>query len=133
MFFYLLSVLFYLRSDQDSKVQSLKSKVGRGNPASGYTQHATRSTPSLSPGTFSSSMFYWLSLGTFVLALLSKTAVSPFPVVLLSLAWWRRGRVTSTDVWRSTPFFTVSLVLGLVTGWFERQETALERTGGRPD
>ena len=119
MFFYLLSLLFYLRSDQESKVQSLTSKVGSQNPASN-TQHATRSTPSLSPVTFSSSLFYWLSLGTFVLALLSKTAVSPFPVVLLGLAWWQRGKVTSRDVWRSAPFFTVSLVLGLVTVWFER-------------
>jgi tetratricopeptide (TPR) repeat protein len=118
MFFYLLSLLFYLRSNQESKVQSLKSKVGSRNPASNSTQHATRNTPS--------SLYYWLSLGTFVLALLSKTAVSPFPLVLLGLAWWQRGRVTSHEVWRSAPFFAASLALGLVTVWFERQETALD-------
>src|ERR1035441_8441992 len=125
MFFYLLSLLFYLRSNQESKVQSLKSKVGSRNPASNYTQHATRNTPS-SPVTFPSSLFYWLSLSAFVLALLSKTAVSPFPLVLLGLAWWQRGKVKRRDVWRSVPFFAASLALGLVTVWFERQETALD-------
>ena len=120
MFFYLLSLLLYLRFEQQSKqskVQSLESKVGSQNPASSDTQHAPRNMP----------LFYWLSLSAFVLALLSKTAVAPLPLVLLGLAWWQRGRVTRRDVWRSAPFFTASLVLGLVTVWFERTyQTAFE-------
>src|ERR1035438_1735637 len=120
MVFYLASLLFYLRSNQESK-------VGRGNPASGYTQHTTRNTPEApSASPLPTSLFYWLSLGTFVLALLSKTAVSPFPLVLLGLAWCQRGKVTRRDVWRSAPFFAASLALGLITIWFERQETALD-------
>ncbi|MGD0261153.1 MAG: tetratricopeptide repeat protein [Verrucomicrobiota bacterium] len=115
MFFYLLSLLLYLRSESGpgASVEDAGWKMAKGSP-----RPANLHAPS--------SLFYWLSLGAFVLALLSKTAVSPFPLVLLGLAWWRRGRVTTRDVWRSAPFFTASLVLGLVTIWFERYQTALE-------
>jgi tetratricopeptide (TPR) repeat protein len=108
MFFYLLSVLLYVRSEggPDMKVEDGRWRMGKASPP-----------PSIihSP----SSLLYWLSLGAFVLALLSKTAVAPLPLVLLGLAWWRRGRVERQDVWRSVPFFVTAAGMGLIALWFQ--------------
>jgi tetratricopeptide (TPR) repeat protein len=62
---------------------------------------------------------YAWSIVLFAGSLLSKTATVMVPVVLLVLAWQRRGRVTRRDVLRTSPFFGLSLLLGLVTVWFQ--------------
>ena len=62
---------------------------------------------------------FGLSLLLFVAAMLCKTSVAMFPAALLLHAWWRRGRISRADLAASAPFFAVSLVLGLVTVWFQ--------------
>jgi tetratricopeptide (TPR) repeat protein len=62
---------------------------------------------------------YLRSLLCFLAAMLCKSSVVMFPAVLLLYAWWRRGRVASSDLAASGPFFAISLVLGLVTVWFQ--------------
>ncbi len=63
--------------------------------------------------------FYWLALGGFLLALLSKTSVVMLPVVLLGLRWWQTGKIGRQTLLRTVPFFVLSLALGLVTVWFQ--------------
>ncbi len=63
--------------------------------------------------------WYGFSLAAFLLALLSKSAVVMLPLVLLGCVWWLRGRIRWKDMLCSVPFFVLSLVLGLVTIWFQ--------------
>ena len=64
--------------------------------------------------------FYALSLISFLLALLAKTAIVPLPFVLLLCDWWRDGGVVRRErVLRILPFLGLSLVLGLITVWFQ--------------
>ncbi len=64
--------------------------------------------------------WYALSLVAFLLALLSKTAVVMLPFVLLSCAWWRRGRLRWKDFCRAGPYVALGLALGLTTVWFQQ-------------
>jgi tetratricopeptide (TPR) repeat protein len=56
-----------------------------------------------------------VSLGWFVLAMLTKPTMVMFPVAILGYAWWKRGGVGREDFMAGVPFFAVSLVLGAVT------------------
>ena len=99
LFFFLLSLLAYLkwhstiwRTDKSRAVRAARSAIGLG--------------------------FYWLSLLSFALAMLSKGSVAILPVLLLLIAWWQRGRITSKDVWGTAPFFVLAIVLTAVNVWF---------------
>jgi protein O-mannosyl-transferase len=82
--------------------------------------------------------WYGLSLFAFTLAMLSKGSVAILPLVLLLMVWWRRGRITTGDVWRAALFFAVAIVLTGVNLWFQthgtgniiRNVTPLQRLAG---
>jgi len=63
--------------------------------------------------------FYWVALGFFLAAMLAKSSVVMFPVVMLLYIWWRRDRIVWRDLWNAAPFFLLSLLLGLVTLHFQ--------------
>jgi protein O-mannosyl-transferase len=69
-----------------------------------------------------------LSLGVFLLALLSKPAVVMLPVVLLVCLWWRRGQVERQDTIYCLPFFLLSFVAGVTTVWFQYSNAMHWRT-----
>jgi tetratricopeptide (TPR) repeat protein len=67
----------------------------------------------------SSRRWYWLSLAAFFLALASKTAVVPMPVVLLGMIWWRHGRLAWLDARRSACFFILAVAGSAAALWIQ--------------
>jgi Flp pilus assembly protein TadD len=51
----------------------------------------------------------------FLVAMLCKSTMVMFPVVILLYAWWKRGRIGRHDLKVSAPFFALSLLLGIIT------------------
>lgn len=75
---------------------------------------------------------YVLSLLWFGVAMLCKTSVVLFPLILLVFAWWRRGRIGMADLRAAAPFFAVSLALGLIALRFQWERAmGLPGTPGR--
>ncbi len=63
---------------------------------------------------------YFLALGLFVLALLSKTVTATLPAALLVVFWWQRGRLAwRRDVLPLLPWLAVGASAGLFTAWVE--------------
>ncbi len=58
---------------------------------------------------------YGLALGFFLAAMLCKITLALFPLVILLYAWWKRDRITWSDLKVSAPFFLISLVLTLTS------------------
>ena len=64
---------------------------------------------------------YWLALGLFVLALLSKTVTATLPAALLVIFWWQRGRIAwKRDLLPLVPWLALGASAGLFTAWVER-------------
>ena len=58
---------------------------------------------------------YQKALGWFLVGMLCKISIAPFPVIILLYAWWKRGRVAWTDLNAAAPFFVISVLLGITT------------------
>ena len=94
MFFYLLSLLFYLRSDYKSDLPFSNRQPSIFDPRL---------------------RFYWLSFAFFLLALLSKSSVVVLPVMLLLFTWWRYEKIDRRNALRVLPFFAFAFAAGITT------------------
>ena len=62
------------------------------------------------------SRWYALALGMFILGLAAKTAIVPFPAVMLVVLWWRQGCLSlRRDVVPLIPFCIAGIGFGLIT------------------
>ena len=122
--FFLLAALFYVRYEDAS---CPAKGVGQNSSCQDFDE---RRNPSLrlSPrergergrGRAPAALWYGLSLGAFVLALLSKTSTVMLPFVLLGVAAFRRGRIRGRDLIYTGPFFGLALAFGLMSAWFQK-------------
>ena len=62
---------------------------------------------------------YGLATLFFLLAMFAKTSVVAFPVVTLLYAWWKRGTITKVDLVKAAPLVAISIVLGLITIYYQ--------------
>lgn len=58
---------------------------------------------------------YWLALGMFLLACLSKSAAVTLPLALLVLDFWLKRPVNQRNLLEKIPFFALALAFGLAT------------------
>jgi tetratricopeptide (TPR) repeat protein len=70
---------------------------------------------------------YALSLGLFVMALLSKSVTATLPAAILVVLWWRKGRLSwKRDAVPLLPWFAAGIASGLFTAWVERSSIRAE-------
>ncbi len=116
MLFFLLSILWYFRCIESAP----RPTFGRCPVAAKQAaiQHSESSFSSfiLHPSSFN--IFYWLSLGAFLLSMLSKGTMAFLPALLLGIAWWVRP-LTRRDWMLSVPFFLVAAALSGVNVYFQ--------------
>jgi tetratricopeptide (TPR) repeat protein len=93
-FFYLLALLSYLRF-------------------AGLDNHRSIRPVSLE-------RFYWLTLGLYLCALLSKTSTCILPVALLLIQWWKHGRIGRKDLVEALPMIVIGISFGVFTLWLEK-------------
>jgi tetratricopeptide (TPR) repeat protein len=111
MLLYLASIWFFLGSAWGSPASVMPAVIrksrGRTSPA-----------PPAPAAAWRVDFRYGLSVGAFLLAMLSKGSVAILPLVLLGLVLWRR-RLRVADLLLSAPFFAIAAVLTLVNIQFQ--------------
>jgi protein O-mannosyl-transferase len=116
MFFFLLSLWWYLKSEE----RPAAPQNARAKKAGGERSVWARATD-FSRAEFAG-RWYWLSLAAFMLAMLGKGSVAVMPGLLLCVLWWKRP-IEWRDARRVLPFFAVAAGLASLNVWFQTHDT----------
>jgi Flp pilus assembly protein TadD len=80
---------------------------------------------------------YFRSLALFLVSMLCKIGVAPFPAIILLYAWWKRGRIGWRDWKACVPFAVISVSLAWLSAlsgtWYMQgllKEMAVVENGG---
>jgi protein O-mannosyl-transferase len=66
-------------------------------------------------------LLYGSALGLFALGLISKTSIAPFPLAMLAVVWWKRGKLSwKQDIVPLLPFLLTGVSFGLITLYVEQ-------------
>jgi Flp pilus assembly protein TadD len=91
--------------------------------------YSLETTPSHSPQV---RLLLYLSIcGSFLAALLSKTAICVLPAILLLLLWWKRDRVAYKYVFLFTPLFMTSIIFAILTTHLEHNPEIVGAVGDK--
>lgn len=77
-------------------------------------------------GAAGSRRVWGLALLLYALALLAKTAVSPLPMAIAVLLWWKKDRLGRGDLLPLAPFFALGGAAGLATAWLEKSHVGAQ-------
>jgi tetratricopeptide (TPR) repeat protein len=131
-FFYLAALWAYLirMQNDECSVQNENQETASGSSSSDQTL-SLNSDPNPTPVQIDSAHhrhkykgrrwggWYFVALGLFVLALLSKTVACSLPVGILLICYYRYGRVAARRWVEMLPFFVIGGVLAWFTAHFE--------------
>ena len=114
MAFFLLSLLWYLRSENGQSGATSRYPESRVDDPEPTIHDPESNAPQISV-TGSHPLCYSLSLLAFFFGLCSKPSVVVLPLVLLLCRWWRHGVISRRDMARLVPFFLLAAAFGLKT------------------
>jgi tetratricopeptide (TPR) repeat protein len=156
MLFFLLAILWYLKSNALATSRDMAPARSQGEPgeldkntdvASAHSHGGPRERDNLarlrlaakhdtarcSLSTVHCSLFYCLSLAAFVLAMLGKGSTAVLPILLLGIVCWKRP-LKIRDLTRTAPFFLIAALLTAVNMWCQtRGSEVVIRTVGFTD
>jgi len=124
MLFYLLAILFFLRSESDQQ-GSGPAKRDRSHRPGDIAEEVAQASPPAVSTTAGGTPALLVSLICFILAMLSKGSVAILPLVLAGIVLWRRP-LNRGDCLRLAPFFAASAILVMVDMWFQKHGLRVE-------